>query len=489
MRELRWLIVVFMLCLPVVVLVFMPAWWRNDSAIAVPLPVPSGDQEIAWIHTTTNAATWERFVTGVMRTPMTVRGLHVDDTRAFLDSTTAVPELVLSRDGHAGKLRIRWYKLQNEVGHWEWIRALAARSPAPLAVIGGGSTNRALELARAMEEQTTWAGSGGARPPLLVTTATAVFDSDDINKTRLVDIYKGRTFRFCFSNEAMANAVVDFVYSRPELTPAPPTKTPDGVLVVNWLDDQYSIDLQGQFQEALLRARKTTHGAAFEYWKVAFSVGGFVSPNIYEQETAQRIAAHLGQVSDQRLLLVLPSTTHPARRLLQSLVDTDPTAANRLVVVTGDGIPVNAVLRDGEFAWPVGSMPVPLVFFAHNDPTAWDTPESRIQPPLGYEFRPPNGTEEAMHFGTLTKILATECFPTDRPLLTHGNLLTDRLKSLSPAFFEANGERKSGTGEHVVVVRPRPEPTLSIWKREPTGWTAVGSAIDLRHRNREKIRP
>jgi hypothetical protein len=29
--------------------------------------VPPGDQEIAWIHTTTNGTTWERFVTGLKR--------------------------------------------------------------------------------------------------------------------------------------------------------------------------------------------------------------------------------------------------------------------------------------------------------------------------------------------------------------------------------------------------------------------------------------
>src|SRR5262245_3556432 len=50
-----------------------------------PLPVPAGDQEIAWLHTTTNYPTWERFVAGALRARQDVPGLRVDDSRAFLD--------------------------------------------------------------------------------------------------------------------------------------------------------------------------------------------------------------------------------------------------------------------------------------------------------------------------------------------------------------------------------------------------------------------
>ncbi|MCU0706149.1 MAG: hypothetical protein MUF18_19470, partial [Fimbriiglobus sp.] len=147
MRELRWLLFVFALCLPIVLLV--GGWWKpwTDRPAARPMPVPAGHLEVAWIHTTTNSSTWERFVTGVVRSAAEVPGLTVDDSRAFLESTTAVPELVLSRTGHDAKLHIRWYKLQSEVSTADWVRALATRDPPPLAVIGGGSTDRAIQLA------------------------------------------------------------------------------------------------------------------------------------------------------------------------------------------------------------------------------------------------------------------------------------------------------------------------------------------------------
>src|SRR5262245_3616963 len=94
-------------------------------------PVPAGDQEIAWISTTTNGSGWERFVAGAARAAGQFEGLTVDDSRAFLDQTTAVPELVLGREGHPGKLRVRWYKLSGERGARRIIRDLAERSPPP----------------------------------------------------------------------------------------------------------------------------------------------------------------------------------------------------------------------------------------------------------------------------------------------------------------------------------------------------------------------
>src|SRR5262245_47577330 len=138
----------------------------DDEAPAV----PRGDQEVAWIHAATSGASWERFVAGVHRARHDWPRLHVDDRHAFLEQTTAVPEVVLGVDGAAGRLHIRWYKLTSETDSAYWVRRLAARTPAPLAFIGGGTSDRALELARALAEQAGWPGP---KPLLLITTATA----------------------------------------------------------------------------------------------------------------------------------------------------------------------------------------------------------------------------------------------------------------------------------------------------------------------------
>jgi hypothetical protein len=201
-------------------------------------------------------------------------------------------------------------------------------------------------------------------------------------------------------------------------------------------------------------------------WKIPFSVGGVVTPNVHEATVGRDIARQLAEMPDRRVMLVLPGITLPARRLLQAVVEAYPAAADKLVAVTGDGIPVNAILRDGEFAWPVGALPVPLVLFTHHDPAAWDAPAARPAPPPGYEFRRPNSTEEAMHFGELGKVLAEECFPGPAAPPARGDDLIARLKARTPAVFDPNGERLGGTGEYVVLVRPRPDPLLTVWRNE-----------------------
>src|ERR1700730_16979332 len=69
--------------------------YRTAAVPARAMNVPPGDQEIAWFNTTTGTATWERFVAGVHHAARQEPRLRIDDSRAFLDQTTAVPEVVL----------------------------------------------------------------------------------------------------------------------------------------------------------------------------------------------------------------------------------------------------------------------------------------------------------------------------------------------------------------------------------------------------------
>src|SRR5213595_3471686 len=93
----------------------------------LPPPVPAGDREVAWIHAATSGASWERFVAGVHRCRHDWPRLWVDDSRAFLDQTTAVPEVVVGVEGTAGRLHIRWYKLTSGAESADWVRRLAGR--------------------------------------------------------------------------------------------------------------------------------------------------------------------------------------------------------------------------------------------------------------------------------------------------------------------------------------------------------------------------
>ena len=497
MKRLWWPLLILLICLPVALLALdVPIPGVSAGGMrARPLPVPDGDRELAYLHTTTNANVWERLVSGVARLSATIPGLTVNDANAFQDSTTAVPELVLSRAGQPGHLRIRWYKLTRDARTADWVAALAARNPAPLAVIGGGSTDRAEELARAMNGRTEWAGP---RPALFITTATADEIQAGDGHPRLVDIYDHRTFRFCFTHRQRADAVMDFVWRTPDLVPSdfahlgrlaacpplfgPPTARPaeafrPTLLSALWEDDPYSVDLQFQFGAALRERFRGRPEYDYQQWRVSYSVGGFQRPNADEALKAAGMADVLRCLPTQRVLLVLPTVTQPARRFLRAVLEADPDAARRLVVVTGDGIPVNALLRDGEFAWPRGTLNVPLVLFTHNDPVAWDTTPH----PAGHALVPPTSTEEATHFGEMGRVIVEGCLSAGRQPAADADELIARLRALSPAFFDVNGERLGGTGEHVVVLRPKEHsPTgaaeLGVWRRNGDGrWVLVRS--------------
>ena len=327
-------------------------WVRGPSGLPDPLAVPDGDREMAWIHTTTGGDTWSLFVIGLKRTEMPAdgvpSGLTVDDSNAFPERSTTVPEVVVGRAGFAGKLRVRWYKLSAEATTDGWVQALAARDPAPLAVIGGSTSDRAHDLAVALARQADWHGD---RPLFLITTATVdtvLTDPDDPagfarvpDQKNLIDVYPGRSFRFCFSNSQMVRAVTDFVLQDPTLRPGPtgwpglrliPAATagpwaalPDladlgrrpTVFPLEWQDDPYSGDLYNQFREYLyevlagpggpVSAPRIVRDPAFS---IPFSVGGFSRPNGGEAAAVREILRQLPPPGE-RSLVVLPEPEGP----------------------------------------------------------------------------------------------------------------------------------------------------------------------------------
>jgi hypothetical protein len=509
--------------------VFRAGWGRGVEA-ARPLPVPDGDHEVAWLHIPTSGESWENFVWGMKRAEMTAHGgpsgYRVDDAAAFPDRTTEVPEVVIGRDGCAGRVRVRWYKVTNYLPTAAWVRALAARGPAPLAVVGGWSSDRARELAEAM----TAAPWPGEKPLLLLATATAeTVHGEDYRPLNLIDLYE-RSYRFCFTNRQMAEAVTDFVLTDPGLRPGPAVlpglravpgaagggwaalawlaelrAAPPGVpalpgeqvpragvqaFAVVWEDDPYSEDLYDQFRDAIVRqgSRPGRPWLQIDRSFVPFSAGRFARPNPHEAHIVDQILAHIPR-RGERTLLVVPTVTAPARRVIGALAQGNPAAARRVVAVTGDGIPVNALFRDGEFAWPVRALPIPLVLFTHADPFDWDEP-SDPDPPPGYALRPParpteaaSSTEDVLLFNTLVRVLARGAFPDGGRVVPGPDALAERFRRIEPAFFDPSGNRVTGSGEHVVVLRPTgrvegvptyPDATIEVWTRPDGGrWKRV----------------
>jgi len=393
-------------------------------------------------------------------------GLEVDDTNAYPDRTTAVPEIIVRRKGVTGSARIRWYKVTDEASQEAWVHALAARDRPPIAVIGGWSSDRAKELADAMRE----ANWGGVKPLLFISQATAdeVYRPADnyppgYSSPRLIRLY-GRSFRFCFTNKQMAEAVTDFVFSDEKLKPGPPPRggdTPLPGFAISWEDDDYSIDLSRQFRNEIAKRVDRPGGSwlGMVLDTIPFSVGRMNRPNPREAVVAEQILRQLPP-SGTRTILVLPTVSAPARRTLRALVQGNPKIGQQLVAMTGDGIGVNTFFRDRDFAWPVRSIPVPVVLFTHADPFAWDLPGGPSPPP-DYGLHPPepggtrSSTEDIQHFTHQMQIIATGLFAEGEKEITHSaDSLSLALRKLSPAFFDADGDRLSGSGEHVVVLRP-----------------------------------
>lgn len=520
-------------CLAVLVAAALAAWRMAGSGSALPL-VPAGDQEIAWIHAATSVSAWERFVTGVNRVARNWPELRVDDRRAYLEATTETPELVVSLIGRPGNIYIRWYKLSKEANAAQLTARLAGRWPPPLVVIGGGSSDRASDLARAMAGQTGWQGDA---PLLFFTTATAstINDPNEPAPVDLMRVYPGRSFRMCFTNEQIARAVVDFVWSQPDLRPngnplptlaavglAAPLESlpllagqfqlcPPSVSALEWDDDPYSVDLSRQFHHVFHEA-PLGRVLVRERRSIPFSVGGQFSPNDWEVQAAQHLLAGLVWSPLERQLLVLPTLAAPARRVLRAICGTLPLVGRNLVAITGDSISLNNLYRDWDIGWDVRTLPVPLVFFAHQNPVGWDWPaadEDRNWPPGSWSagvsdavsassLAPPTNTDEVLLHRDMIRLIVRAAYgidPADNgTLVTTADELRQRLHGLTPPFFTANGDRLGGRGEYVGCLRPQfddtghpsfsqvlPVGTLEIWARgldrTGTAWRPVKRLI------------
>jgi hypothetical protein len=511
-------------------LLLAPTWQGLPANRAVPRPVPAGDQEIVWLNNATNAVAWERFVAGVrLLEEHSDLGLRVaDDANAFPGQTTAVPELAVTVGNNPSRLWFRWYKLTGELGADKWVQALVARDPPPLAVVGGGSSDRARDLAKALSDVQARLAS----PPLLViTSATADQVELDQYHRDLMRIYPGRSFRFCYTDRQMAAAVIDFIWGQEDLRP-----DAEPIYLVRWEDDPYSKDLFDCFREVLSgpsyngpRRRGRLAQSAVRAWSwaarfavgggapppvgregllyeqllppqpsfwsahIPYSVGAYSEPNRWEAEAAERLMDDLDR-HEGRLqpLLILPAMPQPARRFLRGLIRTGPRNAENLVVATGDAVDFNTVYRDRRLAWPIQDLPFALVFFCHRnpvDPVAFE-PHRRGAVPAEPQpdGRSSTGTQDLLLYRDIAEAVAEAAYHGGRLTATADALrehLADAKGRDGRPRFDAAGNPLSGAGEYVVYLKPDrsggrvwPRAFLQVWNRATDNdgrrrWAAV----------------
>lgn len=461
------------------------AWgiFRYSGIVTPPrrvLDVPAGDQEIAWLHTATSGAAWERFVTALERLEKEYPGLEVRTGAAFPRDITAVPELAVSLKGKTGSLRFRWYKLSADMRTGDWVDALMERRTPPLAIIGGSSSDLARDQAEKLEKVRH--DAAGRTPLFFITRATAdmVYAPDDgkgepqvlAEGRELTKLYPGRTFRFCFTNGQMAEAVADFLWATPELRPAD-----ESAYVVYWQDDPYSEDLARRFDAVLPVRSQALEG-------ILHSMGGYGEPNRPEQAAVQELLNYLARDTARqgRALLVLPASSAPARRFLRGLARSGPDQTGRLVVATGDSIDFNSLYRDRHTAWPIQDLPFSLVCFAHRQPVHPD------------HFRPEGaaatGTEDLLLYKDIVHAVVQAAYRGDA-LVDSADRLADSLGEArvtakgdigfgdgERAYFSKEGNRLSAAGEFLVWLEPvragervLPEARLRVYQSvaDPSG--------------------
>jgi hypothetical protein len=512
--------------------------------------VPQGHQEVAFLIPATGGETWERLVAALdalkrdwsERHP---RGpeLLVRKDNAFVELTADVAQLALWLEGRADqKLWIRWYKLTSENTAERWVEKLAQRDPPPLAVIGGDISDRALALALTMEAHRGKWGKGQGRDPLLVmTTATADRysltqapnqDPTEEKNPKLINVYKGRSFRFSFTNKHMARVVMEFIRDHPEIWPtngrhalsaaACTAAAADGWAGLNllaaselseryvlhtlaWRDDRYSLDLAARTLKVFPQVFRQV---AIDPNSIDYSAGDYYHPNPREAIAVGLFLSNNRDLQNGRHLLALPTNAQRAQRLLRTLVRRDPVQARNLVVVTGDSISFNSIYRDRNVSWSILDMPVSLVLFAHRNP---------INAAVGFRSGRAAGEEEPYSTATddlllhrdILEALVQAAYP-DRGLVADADVLNDRLHGAlwkrgrvdMPGFagapvddngagvplFDADGNRSPRTGEHVVWLRPggveKPaQATITVWRRRPEGapegdsWVQAGGAV------------
>ncbi len=585
--------------------------------------VPAGHQEIAWVAPATSSDVWERLIAALRHVAREWPSRHpeqpplqVSFDQAFLQLTADVPEIALSLPGTTDvKLWIRWYKLTSEIDSRQWFAKLARRWPPPLAIIGGDTSDRALDQALALRYlRGQWRG---ADPLYLLTTATAdrfhpvpteqlqdpsalelvedvralkllgastvgmlhgpgygapllattaLFPGRPGNVPRLIEVYQGHSFRFSFTNKHMVATMVDFLKKHPEVCPdfnSQPTVLAGAVTLadpwaslarlaaaghfrpfllytVAWKDDRYSVDLAERFAKGFRETFPAAPDSPFQSTilstVVRYSVGDYYQPNLREVMAVDTYLNDRDVYPDYHHLLVVPTGSQRARRLLRTLSRRAPHEVRNLVALSGDAIAFNQIYRDRDIAWNILDIPINLMFFSHRNPidpaagfgreegregrevaggggrVAGGGKDGQVEevdffPPPTTHHPPPaaatTSTQDLLLFADMVEALLQSAYQDGR-LLADTAQLGQRLRQarwhngrvvnalLQPAaaaglpLFDADGDRHPLTGEHVVWLKPTiegkrllPQATITVWsiRAAHEGWQRRGQPL------------
>lgn len=467
-------------------------WGQGDilSEVARPAAVAPGDVEVAWLHPATNTPTWERFVSGAADYVNLHSDLELDLTQAYPEASIKPPAIGIKRKSQPGWLWIRWYKLTGERPTYVWVNALLKRNPPPVAFIGGGSSDRARDLAASLENY-SWK-SPADRPPLLITTATADAINYQGNPVSLMQIYKDRSFRLSYTNSQMAKATMSFIehlktlpgYFQPEFELPPEFQTgfdreqkvhwPPQPVLIGWEDDSYSKDLANCFRNLLLPEFKPE---VILGKTVGHGVGGLDYPNRQEYSAIEsiRFQVKMSEPAYRNHLLILPGAATPCKRFLKTLHRLNPTEVRSWFVATADSIDWNSICRDRRLVWPVEEVPFKLAFFMHRNPV-----EVQAGFPAALQDDMPKsaltGTDDKLLYRDATATVFQAIYPETgirRDPAQLSQELANAKDERGNLLFEPGGNRPEKGGEFIGLLLPQYEgillktyAILEVWNRQ-----------------------
>jgi hypothetical protein len=237
--------------------------------------------------------------------------------------------IIVETANHRRRVRFDRHGVRGEGQERDELRELAKSATPPIAVIGSSNTVLTAALARQLEEGGKAKPGGG--PILLVPWATSVF---------LMDLYPGRTLRFCSNNRREAGLLVDSLKVRPG-QPGPRQV----FLAIDPLDP-YSVELGAFFREEIGRAYPRAefldlHDGPPSAARPRLS-GTFTIPTAIEQRRAKAIWRAVTEGPSGETWVVLPMQLEPVLRMLAILNGASPgryDAADRpLTVICGDAV-------------------------------------------------------------------------------------------------------------------------------------------------------
>ncbi len=269
---------------------------------------------------------------------------------------------------------------------------------------------------------------------------------------------------------------------------------------VKWEDERYSQDMTELFQSNF-KARFPMSNFISED-KIPYSLGGFFHASPQEQAMVGSFLARPTPVKPHSLL-VLPTQTVRMRGFLLNLRQRSPADARNLVVLNGDAISFNSVYRDREVVWNILDLPYSLVFFTHRNPIDHAAGFTWTKGNRAADTIPPRtstGTQDLLLYRDVFEAFLYAAFdqrqPAERSAASAPPAASVTLASSARrtrpkiaarvaialhqptrnrrAFFDADGNRRGHTGEHIVWIKPNFTEDrvdlvskISVWAMQP----------------------